>query len=88
MSARLVWHFSVAENPVPPRRRVAKGGCGGGRIRTCDLEGMNLASYRAAPLRDVVLRCKVGEGLQPCKTECKVFTLYFHAPPVCANFAS
>jgi hypothetical protein len=25
---------------------------GGGRIRTCDLQGMSLTSYRAAPLRE------------------------------------
>ena len=44
---------------------VAKAGDGGDRIRTCDLEVMSLASYRAAPPRVSWVKCTcLGANLQ------------------------
>ena len=42
-----------AEQQKTPQRALG-GKSGGDRIRTCDLEVMSLASYRAAPPRDML----------------------------------
>jgi hypothetical protein len=43
---------SAAQQKTP--QRALGGKSGGDRIRTCDLEVMSLASYRAAPPRDML----------------------------------
>lgn len=69
------------ENPVPlRRRRRRKGVVAEAGFEPCDLEGMNLASYRAALLRDMDFDGKVRPALSLCKTECKNFTLCFLSP--------